>query len=141
CDALAQDPITETPRDGLETPADEQSGSSESDDEVVSTNPAPTEYRTEMPTCEVVEVDERHEPEPQKPKKSSAIRDLGFFGVFGFVLLPVVGVVLTVMATMLFFTVNSLMLVYRCACVILSGAISLLSLLMTVMSFKSFRDN
>src|SRR5699024_4291302 len=140
-DALAQDPITETPRDGLETPADEQSGSSESDDEVVSANPAPTEYRTEMPTFEVVEVAERHEPEPQKPKKSSAIRALGFFGVFGFGLLTVVEVVLTVMATKLFFTANSLKLETRIAVVILTGAIRLLSLLMTVMRFKSFRDN
>lgn len=140
-DALAQDPITETPHDGLETPADEQSGSSESDDEVVSANPAPTEYRTEMPTFEVVEVAERHEPESQKPKKSSAIRTLGFVGVFGFGLLTVVGVVLTVMATMLFFTENLLLLETKIAGVILTGAITVLSLLMTVMSFKSFRDN
>lgn len=140
-DAFAQDPITETSRDGLETPTDEQAETSEPDDEVVSANPAPTEYRTEMPTFEVVEVAERHEPEPQKPKKSSAIRTLGFVGVFGFGLLTVVGVVLTVMATMLFFTENSLLLETKIAGVILTGAITVLSLLMTAISFKSFRDN
>lgn len=142
-DSAPQDPITvaETPLEGLETPADEQSGSSESDDEVVSANPAPAEYRTEMPIYEVAGVAERHELELQKPKKSSVIRTLGFFGVFGFGLLTVVGLVLTVMATMLFFTENSLMLETKIAGVILTGAISLLSLLMTVMSFKSFRDN
>ena len=113
--------------------------------EIVPAATATTQQRTEnssdISTFEVTEVAEHPVTQSEGPRKSRAIRTLGFFGVFVFGLLTVVGGVLTVMATMLFFTENSLMLETKIAGVILTGAISMLSLLMAVFSFKSFRDH
>lgn len=145
--------LTDEPSDeNAEGSTDEPLQPAEPEKEIAPAEPAVTQRRTDertdIPTFEVGEVAEHSTTEPQQPeteseqpKKSSAIRTLGFFGVFVFGLLTVVGVVLTVMATMLFFTDNSLMLETKIAGVILTGAISILSLLMTAFSFKSFRDN
>lgn len=84
---------------------------------------------------------ERSMEEPHRTRKSNALRILGFIGVFGFGLLTVVGLVLTIMAVMLFFTENTLLLETKIAGVVLTGALSLLSMLMTTISFQSFRNN
>lgn len=131
----------EAPDDGPEVPNNEPLGPPESQEGDIPEQPTPTEDRQEIPAFEVVEVAERPVREPQVPKKSRALRTLGFLGVFGFGLLTVVGLVLAVMATMLFFTDNALMLETKIAGVILTGAITLLSLLMTTISFKAFREN
>lgn len=110
----------------------------------ISTEPAPNvpgDIQTTAPTPEAVDVPERTVREHPGPKKSTALRVLGFLGVFGFGLLTVVGLVLTIMAAMLFFTENSLLLETKIAGVILTGAICLLSLLLTIISFRSFRNN
>lgn len=127
-----------------EKPADEAAEPTDPDKNVVLDQPVRAtspEARTAIPTFETVEVAERPVREPRGPKKSRTIRTLGFVGVFGFGLLTIVGLVLTVMAGMLFFTDNALMLETKIAGIILTGAITLLSLLMTTISFTSFRDN
>lgn len=101
----------------------------------------PVDTRTAAPSPEAVDIPRRPASEQRGPKKSGALRVLGFLGVFGFGLLSVVGLILTIMAVMLFFTENELLLETKIAGTILTGAICLLSLLMTVMSFQSFRKN
>ena len=72
-------------------------------------------------------------------KQSPTLRTLGFIGLFGFGLLTIVGIVLTIMAVMLFFTDNALLLETKIAGVVLTAAVTLLSLLMTTISYQSFR--
>ena len=73
------------------------------------------------------------------PESSRTNQVFCFLGLFVFGVLSIIGVVLTVMAVMLFFTENSLMLETKIAGVILTVAITLLSLLMTNVSYRSFR--
>lgn len=101
----------------------------------------PVDIRTAASTSEAFDAPERTVREHQGPQKSTALRVLGFLGVFGFGLLTVVGLVLTIMAVMLFFTDNNLLLETKIAGVILTGAICLLSVLLTIISFRSFRNN
>ncbi len=72
-------------------------------------------------------------------KQSRTLRTLGFIGLFGFGILTIVGIVLTIMAVMLFFTDNALLLETKIAGVVLTTAVSLLGLLMTTISYQSFR--
>ena len=57
--------------------------------------------------------------------------------VFG--LLTLVGAILTVMATMLFFTANNLLMETKIAGVVLTSAITLLSVLMATLSYRLYR--
>lgn len=66
-------------------------------------------------------------------------RVLGLLGMLIFGMLTVVGLTLTVLATLLFFTTNNLLLETKIAGVVLTAAITLLSLLMTTLSYRSFR--
>ena len=87
---------------------------------------------------------EHHEPRPvdQDPKPASRTgRIWGVVGMIVFGLLTVLGLGLTVMAIQLFFTPNDLLLETKIAGVILTGAITLLSLLMTALSYRTYRKN
>lgn len=79
----------------------------------------------------------------QKQQKASAStgRIWGAVGMIFFGLLTVLGLGLTIMAGMLFFTSNELLLETKIAGVILTGAITLLGVLMTVLSYRSYKNN
>ncbi|GAA4476066.1 hypothetical protein GCM10023190_12820 [Enteractinococcus fodinae] len=82
------------------------------------------------------------QPSPAHESRKSAARTGRMWGILGIIvfgLLTIVGAILTVMATMLFFTANSLLLETKIAGVILTGAITLLSLLMTTLSYRTYR--
>ena len=94
---------------------------------------------SEPHTVEAVKVSERPRVEEPTERVSNVNKIFGFVGLFVFGVLTIIGVVLVVMAVMLFFTENSLMLETKVAGVILTLAIALLSLLMTNVSYRSFR--
>lgn len=79
-------------------------------------------------------------------RNTSTVRSLtvarvfSFIGVVVFGLISVIGLGLSVMATMLFFTTNTLLLETKIAGLILTAAVTLLSLLMTSVSYRSFRQ-
>lgn len=79
-------------------------------------------------------------------RNTSTVRSLtvarvfSFIGVVVFGLISVIGLGLTVMAAMLFFTTNTLLLETKIAGLILTAAVTLLSLLMTSVSYRSFRQ-
>lgn len=107
---------------------------------VATTEPTETVQAKEQP----VELAETATAVPQAApivKRSRTLRTLGFMGLFGFGLLTIVGIVLTIMAVMLFFTDNALLLETKIAGVVLTAAITLLSLLMTIISYQSFRKH
>lgn len=93
----------------------------------------------ETHTVQAIKVSERPRVEEPTARTSNTNRIFGFVGLFLFGVLTIIGVVLVVMAVMLFFTENSLMLETKIAGVILTVAIALLSLLMTNVSYRSFR--
>lgn len=93
------------------------------------------------PMAEAVEIPQRSAKEYRTKRSSKALRTFGFLGIFAFGVLALVGLVLTVMAGMLFFTDNALMLEAKIAGIILTGAVTLLSVLMTTISYQSFRNN
>ena len=92
-------------------------------------------------TTQYVEVRDLDRAQDEGYRKSSSRsgRIFGLLGMIVFGVLTVVGLVLTVLATLLFFTTNSLLLETKIAGVVLTGAIALLSLLMTTLSYRSFR--
>ena len=90
-------------------------------------------------TVQAVQISERPRAEASASRGSNVNQIFGFVGLFVFGVLTIIGVVLVVMAVMLFFTENSLMLETKIAGVILTLAITLLSLLMTNVSYRSFR--
>lgn len=65
----------------------------------------------------------------------------GMVGMLLFGVLTVTGLVLTVMAVLLFFTTNTLLVETKIAGVILTGAITLLSMLMATLSYRNYRKN
>ena len=79
-------------------------------------------------------------------RNTSTVRSLtvarvfSFIGVVVFGLISVIGLGLTVMAAMLFFTTNTLLLETKIAGLILTAAVTLLSLLMASVSYRSFRQ-
>jgi len=78
----------------------------------------------------------------QSERESSASTAGRFWAVLGIIffgLLTLLGLGLTVMATLLFFTTNDLLLETKIAGVVLTGAITLLCLLMTTLSLRSYR--
>ncbi|GAA2039899.1 hypothetical protein GCM10009720_20560 [Yaniella flava] len=93
------------------------------------------------PMAEAVEIPQRSAKDYRTKRSSKALRTFGFLGIFAFGVLALVGLVLTVMAGLLFFTDNALMLEAKIAGVILTGAVTLLSVLMTTISYQSFRNN
>lgn len=94
---------------------------------------------SETHTVQAIKVSERPRVEEPTARTSNVNQIFGFVGLFLFGVLTIIGVVLVVMAVMLFFTENSLMLETKIAGVILTLAIALLSLLMTNVSYRSFR--
>jgi hypothetical protein len=79
----------------------------------------------------------------KQPERESSASTAGRFwavlGIIFFGLLTLLGLGLTVMATLLFFTTNELLLETKIAGVVLTGAITLLCLLMTTLSLHSYR--
>ena len=60
-------------------------------------------------------------------------------GMIVFGLLTLVGAILTVMATLAFFTANNILMETKVTGVVLTSAIALLSLLMATMSYRMYR--
>lgn len=147
--AVAENATTvETPvDDGPADPIRDVEPSPEFEAAAVANSPAddsrdiPADRKATASTLEAADVPERATTEQHEPEKSPVLRTMGFFGIFGFGLLTIIGLVLTVMAAMLFFTDNNLLLETKIAGIVLTGAISLLSLLMTAISYRSFRNN
>lgn len=100
-----------------------------------------TEQTSAVATTQYVEVPpaQQRASEEKTPSPFTAARIFGLLGMIVFGVLTVVGLVLTVMATLLFFTSNNLLLETKIAGVVLTGAVTLLSLLMTSLSYRSFR--
>lgn len=92
-------------------------------------------------TTTYVEEHDMDRPQNDESRTSSSRsgRILGLLGIIVFGVLTIVGLTLTVLATMLFFTTNNLLLETQIAGVVLTAAITLLSLLMTTLSYRSFR--
>lgn len=88
---------------------------------------------------QAIKIAERPQVRQAVTRASKTHRIFGLIGLVVFGALSAIGMVLTVMAVMLFFTENSLMLETKIAGVILTVAITLLSLLMTNVSYRSFR--
>lgn len=91
-------------------------------------------------TTDVVEADARSST-VQRTRKAAARtgRLWGIVGMVVFGLLTLVGAILTVMATMLFFTENNLLMETKIAGVVLTSAITLLSVLMATLSYRAYR--
>ncbi|GAA4117889.1 hypothetical protein [Enteractinococcus coprophilus] len=100
----------------------------------------PTDSMAQPQTAHAVKVSDRPRVSRTSRPASNVNQIFGFVGLFVFGLLSIIGIVLVVMASMLFFTENSLMLETKIAGMILTLAITLLSLLMTSVSYRSFRQ-
>jgi hypothetical protein len=99
------------------------------DTSIESTGTQPIEVLQQQPEREAA-----HESSPSTAGRFWAVLGIIFFG-----LLTLLGLGLTVMATLLFFTTNDLLLETKIAGVVLTGAITLLCLLMTTLSLRSYR--
>lgn len=77
----------------------------------------------------------------EEARKTSARtgRVWGMVGMIVFGLLTLVGAILTVMATLAFFTANNILMETKVTGVVLTSAIALLSLLMATMSYRMYR--
>lgn len=89
-------------------------------------------------TTVVVEADSRPSA-AHGSRKAGTGRLWGILGMVVFGLLTLVGAILTVMATMLFFTANNLLMETKIAGVVLTSAITLLSVLMATLSYRLYR--
>ena len=144
---IADDVLSDSPQDKPHRaePSESPAGSSSARPPVVTPigerTLEPAAVASQSQTAPALKVSERPRVSRTSRPASNVNQIFGFVGLFVFGLLSIIGVVLVVMATMLFFTENALMLETKIAGIILTLAITLLSLLMTNVSYRSFRQN
>lgn len=105
----------------------------------VQTHVEATETTPEDAQVVAVEVAQRTAAEPTDTVDRKPGRLFAAIGLVVFSIATIVGIILTVMAVMLFFTPGTLLLETKIAGVILTGAITLLSFLLCSISYRRFR--